>query len=83
MLTPEVVDQAVGRDHLICVQGQDREQCALAQAAEGYRLSTVHVQLERPEYAQPQNVPHVANGNSRVRGAQRARGAEIGPRQAW
>ena len=48
LLSPELFEDPVGRDDLVCVQEQQRQQCPLPPAGEAKPVVSVH-HLERPE----------------------------------
>ena len=58
MFTPELVDQAVGRDDLIGVKREHGKQCPLPYAAQRDRRAMVDPNLKRPEQPQLKDRPH-------------------------
>ena len=58
MFTPELVDQAIGRDDLIGVKPEDGKQCPLPHAAKSDRLAMVDPNLKRSEQPQLKDRPH-------------------------
>ena len=48
MVAPESVDEALAKDHLVGVEEEDREQCALAAPAYGEGIAVL-LDLERAE----------------------------------
>ncbi len=78
-LAPDLVDQPVGRDDLVGVQQQDREQGTLARAAERQRAA-VRVGLHRSEQPELHRGSFTAPHPERLPGPARVR--RIGPRGA-
>jgi hypothetical protein len=64
IFAPKLIDELIGRDDLVRVQDEDRQQRALAKPAEGHSLATVETDLKGPENPELNHSPHSANGNT-------------------